>query len=1520
MRSHDQHLAVALKPRKRKLSSEDKSNQSLAPRARTPWPRVTISSRSKKPHGESNDTGKSLSRFDGCSTVIGANDTNVIACDIVELFCENSDGSNEERTACPRISSSTELEEDEVCATCKDCVECQLLQQDRAASAAAKIRKAKGGLMSGQDEELAEHLDYYEGDVGDVETASTSSAIVTIEHREAPVLVDLTNEESKQATWKQTILKRFSNAEESSEMSEPRIMIADSSSRLQRGSTGNSLATALRDRGPCVIPVQPNRSLPIRPAPPIPTRSAASIVTLRKTRSPILKLSKSVSLMDVAELQSPSGSLTNELNDVPFGQQDGNGEGMMLTSELRDRSDYILPDMSNVVQITKEINSVKRKNGQDPDREYEKERTKDVKKRRKSDQVDTGHIRDERVKNILKEYSRTCSGTLADKGERKLQQHVMVRLWDDKRYSSPVVVSTTESEAEKKEACNKVVPPLRLKKVVREASAIEYQRRVEVNVEGTESNYRIVTGATPRPESPSGYATAFWNSVASEKALESSTGTAWDKSRRCSPKSDGYKIKYRRNRLRQKLRELRGKALELSREMTVCNNAANTSPQRSTRLRQMMNCYEKQIENISKLLCKLSASIPPTTDTDDVVVDLDYENELDEHTSIEKTAVDSDVTQVNGISRSRVSPSPSPEPPKLSPRSPIDYEKSKSPDAVRDSPPVLPRVYIAIQPTALECLKQNLTVTKSWHKGDSSLSSRIEKEVKVNDRDQTIIRDDVITVPVISAVSSSEFEDPRNSTVEWGEEEPSSKLKQPEIEEKIPKDTKTFGDIKERHRQTTPTIPSDSFLGSTMDVDIDGRDVRDTKERPIVQGYLDEVTQVSETIANKQVACEKQELEQKSNEAQPSTSIVEETRKTTEYGTYNSEERINGKNRLVTSTVTAAQEASTMVERLEVPAANVTNILQLQSNYYGSPPVARENVVFTDVIQNSRDVQKVTSSMSQSAALDPPRPLGFTQSRSAVSSSNQHCIVLPNSCNKALPETTNQRNDGNRIMTEQFPTLGNWVARMSKKQATKSKSKLQSGISLPTASTAEAARIPGVEAQNVRSSAASNASRNNIVNVAPQWNTERWQRQQHQQRQQQLYAAAPSAVPPAVRPGVCPPISVTQFYPSNYAIDPYGSATFGYHSAICPYGDYPYHSRLHATAPSISGYQIGPLQDSHASSLRQMQHIDKRYPAHLQNTASRHFTTDLLKYSGTLSASGYQHAAAAAAAAGLDYDRLRTATAATQNSTAPACLPPLLLPPPPPLTASAQQSLARTSLAGYPASNGRNRMIPDVVAAAAAAAVVAAASFGRQRGTLPSYGRTDTEMVSGGIGGVMDNESSQLMAANRVTNREHLPQEQVQPVSTVGVVNVDSRVNNGGYRQLQNLILDRLPYVKADDAYSQSSTAIFDDNAQESTVASSVSTSAYKPTTILASNSPLTAKEPARKESRNCETPHLGKINRTPETANILECSNCGLTGSMFKCLGCETAFYCDERCQTRHWSIHVEKCPKRMPKLKKLV
>ncbi|XP_011311955.1 uncharacterized protein [Fopius arisanus] len=73
-------------------------------------------------------------------------------------------------------------------------------------------------------------------------------------------------------------------------------------------------------------------------------------------------------------------------------------------------------------------------------------------------------------------------------------------------------------------------------------------------------------------------------------------------------------------------------------------------------------------------------------------------------------------------------------------------------------------------------------------------------------------------------------------------------------------------------------------------------------------------------------------------------------------------------------------------------------------------------------------------------------------------------------------------------------------------------------------------------------------------------------------------------------------------------------------------------------------------------------------------------------------------------------------------------------------------------------------------------------------------------------------------------------------------------------------------------------------------------------------------------DTRNCETPHLGKVNYSPNTARTLECSNCALPGPLFKCLGCEVAFYCDETCQIRHWTRHVVSCPKKMPKLKKVV
>lgn len=494
---------------------------------------------------------------------------------------------------------------------------------------------------------------------------------------------------------------------------------------------------------------------------------------------------------------------------------------------------------------------------------------------------------------------------------------------------------------------------------------------------GNELNYRIVTGATPRPESSSGYYASYRSSVSAEDVGKP---VSRDKSRRSSPKSDnGYKIKYRRNRLRQKLRQLRGKALELSYEMAVHSSNADTSPQRSTRLRQMMNCYEKQIENVSKLLCKLSSPIPPASTDDIRIVDLDYEKtKLDEER--ERTAVDGEnvAQMVNGVSVARQpanfspSPSPSPEPPKLSPRSPIDYGKSKSPDKMRDSPPVLPRVYIAIQPTSLECIKQNLAAVKSWHGcGDDSSSSSIEKGVKggvIDNTDRTIIRNDARYEPAVSPISSSEFEVPGNGAAEWDMGEPSPKLSSTlNPEGKIQEDTKTFYDVvDEPGRRSMPLIPTDDFLDSMMNIEIDGGDTKDTKEPAAVERCLDEVvTRVMETQAASKQMGPREEQSRSSETLLLTTAtspILEDTRTSTEHTVYDPEERVNGEGTTIASTFTqeAAQEVPTIVERPQAAASSVTNILQLQSNYYGSS-VARDNVVFTGVIQNTRNAQKVSN-------------------------------------------------------------------------------------------------------------------------------------------------------------------------------------------------------------------------------------------------------------------------------------------------------------------------------------------------------------------------------------------------------------------------------------------------------------------------------------------------------------------------------------------------------------------------------
>jgi len=309
--------------------------------------------------------------------------------------------------------------------------------------------------------------------------------------------------------------------------------------------------------------------------------------------------------------------------------------------------------------------------------------------------------------------------------------------------------------------------------------------------------------------------------------------------------------------------------------------------------------------------------------------------------------------KVNKISGSDISPSSSPEPPKLSP--PIDYEKTKSPDTIRDSPPVLPKIYIAIQSTALECSKQNLDTPKNWHESENTTNLPVEKEIKLNDTDGIIIHDNATTSVLLPA--SSSFKHSGINLAKWDEERSSPKSQDSEIQQNILEDTKAFDNMEE-HRQATSPISLDNFLSHpTVNIKTDGNDIKDTKKSP-AQEHIDQMAGTSDILTNKHIICEKQELEEKPKQAsvlQPTISPSVIKRKITEYENYE-EEKFNNGNRAVTRAVTA-HEIPVIVEQSQTSATNV-NILQLQSIYCGSS-VAQDNAVFTDVMQNSRDIRKV---------------------------------------------------------------------------------------------------------------------------------------------------------------------------------------------------------------------------------------------------------------------------------------------------------------------------------------------------------------------------------------------------------------------------------------------------------------------------------------------------------------------------------------------------------------------------------
>ncbi|KAF3424181.1 hypothetical protein E2986_07142 [Frieseomelitta varia] len=1230
------------------------------------WPKVMISRDSiiyKKIKDSSGDP--SLSFLHESSSKLHDKEEKD-GCRVQHLYCEGNAASFEEEQNVCLISSSDEVRES---------------------------RKSYEERLRGNEEEVSKKKkkideDNFECTPGVEEEESVISAT---RDQQKPIFVDLTADEKN--TWKQTILKRFcdvktdtvNEAEGENRATnivlEPRIVIADNPSKLSCNGNG-SLATALRDRGPCLIPVQPNRSLPILPAPSIPTRF------FRKDSSAVL-VQPARTTADVESMKS-IGALPNE----ELIEKDVDPEARM--SSTKDAMNYVVPQISNVESLS----AIKRRGNNDAE-QSEKNNAKENRKKKKSQQEANGsQSKGKCAEGSIKEFLTNFCGSNATEGIQNLCTEKCVR-----------AASTTKED---ERSGNKLVPPLKLKKVLHTETEGYNDSQIVTRVEH-ESNYRIITDGTS--QSPFSLSAGNWDDILYEKDADF---TALN--------TDSFKLKYRRNRLKQKLRELRGKAMDLAKEM-----ASDLNSQESTRLRQVMNRYEKQIENLSKLHNKLSAALSISKEAIDV--NNDSTNPSDNNyprVSLNKRKTDFQTNDSSPVS--------SPEPPKLSPRSSLDIIL---PEEVRNSPPILPLC---------------LTISSSQDSVEEELQAAERKVWPVNEE---LMKPTFPTDPLAGNLTDSVNKGP------------------PDIE---------------KHARATPVLH----------VDVESSDFGANKRD---FNYSNKIAQLPEN--NVRAAREKSNEKSKPIDEFPRSQrqfMIQEPDKIKRPGFADAES--------VISSATDGVEVSTTIQKNEtfesIPGKQLPPLREqtVQSNFYRSN---QEEMSFAKAAhENSMNAQKVSSSSGQSNQFNPLRTM-----------LNQEQFTLrQNYKGEEISSDSVQRNSGNHSITEQFPTLGNWLARMSKKQSSMAKPKLHVAENVPLVPTENVTRqIPGTEKPKIIGS-----NINHIMNATPQRGTEKWQ-YHHQQQQLQHVASSvtlsqPVAAVPPLRPGICPPLPMTQFYPNNYAIDPYNGAALNYHPAIYPYGPYPYHPRLHTGSL--------PLHFPTQESLRSMQHTDKRFPL-LQDPIVRYPSP---------STSTLQHPS------NLEFDRLRGNTTNNNIAGATTCLPSLFLSPP---------SLSTS-----------HQALPQ-----------------------PSH-------VPGATKSIINRNVTNQTQDNNFNEESH---------------------ENTKYQQMQNFLFDRLALVKTTDNFVPTNSVIGNDGRSMTSI---VSAAQYR-MPVISSYAQLSKNVPVT-EIRNCETPHLGKVNRSPNSLHNFTCSNCGIIGPKFKCLGCEMAFYCDERCQEKHWDIHVQRCPKKMPKLKKVI
>ena len=385
--------------------------------------------------------------------------------------------------------------------------------------------------------------------------------------------------------------------------------ITNTSGDVQQ-TVGASIATALRDRQAYVIPIQPNRSLPVRPAPHhTPSRSTIVIKTSLGRITSFVPTQPSTSVivssptnqqpeaLQVKEsiLTSPSPTeekVNKEEEEAEEEEEISMKSSIMKRSLNRDQNVVITTD--NLIDIS-----------QSPKR------------------TDSNVNLDEFVPEVEPTSASWTSEKANSKDKRKRRRKIRKKNLEESRQDASKTLAIRNAETG-----SRTVPPLRLKKIQtlqepfftlggtnwhgimeREINksfngdAIG-EKRLRISGEGDSdfgSKYRIVSGHTPPYET----------------CVESSV---------CESRFDGLddaKLRYKHTKLRLKLRELKRKTLELGKEMlrSVLTTSTGT---RGCRLRQTMNRYEDQIEELEMLLNALPKTAGHNEDIDDVCYSLFY--------------------------------------------------------------------------------------------------------------------------------------------------------------------------------------------------------------------------------------------------------------------------------------------------------------------------------------------------------------------------------------------------------------------------------------------------------------------------------------------------------------------------------------------------------------------------------------------------------------------------------------------------------------------------------------------------------------------------------------------------------------------------------------------------------------------------------------------------------------------------------------------------------------------------------